>query len=325
MNKEFFSVVDSGFFSELTILARVNGISECKEDRNGVKLDRLYRQGQRQQWDMERDICWLDRIDCSQMISPQTQLPLQEFAKWIPDARRDGELFDKFRWELQSWLVCQFLYGEQGALVASSRLVMCLEDQQKKLVAASQVFDEGRHVHVFSTYINRYLDHPYARSNSLESILEGVLTNKKWDVVLLGNQVLVEGLADATFRMGEAVFHDPVIRQIVKLVARDESRHVAFGVILLRQIIADMSDCEKRQRREFVLDAASTIHRCFMLEDIWDRLGVNQKHGIEYAKNSILMIDFRRIAFSKIVSTLNKIGLMDELTQDGLRGMQLIR
>ena len=50
-------------------------------------------------------------------------------------------------------LLSQFLHGEQGALLVASQLVSCAPTYNAKLYAASQTFDEARHVEVFNRYL----------------------------------------------------------------------------------------------------------------------------------------------------------------------------
>ena len=46
--------------------------------------------------------------------------------------------------EMQS--LSQYLHGEQGALLVASQLTSCAPTYNAKLYAASQTFDEARHV-----------------------------------------------------------------------------------------------------------------------------------------------------------------------------------
>src|SRR6266550_1605343 len=43
-----------------------------------------------------------------------------------------------------SWMISQFLHGEQGALLATAQLVVSVKDIDSKLYAGSQVVDEAR-------------------------------------------------------------------------------------------------------------------------------------------------------------------------------------
>jgi len=311
----------TGFVSNLTLDATVNGLPTRT---NNKKLQHLYRQALGNQWRPDEDIDWLESVNYGAPLPASSKFAYEGFAN-SPLKKGGVRLWDEFRWELQSWLVCQFLYGEQAALVTTSRLTMCLKGSDEKLLAASQVADEARHVTTFGRYVDNYVENPYPMSKSLQTMLSTTLEDTDWDLTLLGMQVIIEGLADATFRMGASTFHDPVIRQIVDLVAADEARHVAFGAVLLKQNVLQLSANERLRREEFILDAAAAIRHRFMLEEVWQRLDVDKVAGQKFAAESPLMIGFRRTIFAKIATVLNKIGLMSERVHGHLQQMQLVR
>src|SRR5690606_283605 len=117
-------------------------------------------------------------------------------------------------------------HGEQGALLVASQLVSCAPSFNAKLYASSQTFDEARHVEVFSRFIQQKIGFIYPVSASLKSILDKVLTDPRWDLKFIGMQILIEGLALGAFNTIKATTMDPVLRQILSLVIRDEARHV---------------------------------------------------------------------------------------------------
>jgi hypothetical protein len=47
----------------------------------------------------------------------------------------------------------QFLHGEQGALLVASQWCSCAPTYNAKLYAATQTYDEARHVEAFNKYI----------------------------------------------------------------------------------------------------------------------------------------------------------------------------
>ena len=214
-------------------------------------------------------------------------------------------------WELQAWMTSQFMHGEQGALVATARLVETVPDIESKFYAANQVNDEARHVEAYARYLSTKLPgHEYPISAPLEALLVDIMTEKRWDITYLGMQIMVEGLALAAFGMGNMMFNDPVIKQITDLVMRDEARHVAFGVLALKEVIPELSAAELADREEFLLEATDLMYRRFLLEQLWERLGVDVEQGKAFAADNPLMIMFRQVLFSKIVPNVNKLGLM---------------
>ncbi|WP_378730225.1 ferritin-like domain-containing protein [Nocardia brasiliensis] len=275
------------------------------------------------QWSAKSDVDWSTEVEFGAPLPNDSTFSMSSFES-SPFARRGRESWDLYRWEFQSWMISQFLHGEQGALVAAARLVEMLPDLENKQLAVSQVVDEARHVEVFSRYLREKVPEPYPISDSLSTLLGDILSDSRWDVTALGMQIMVEALAMAAFRMANTTFHDDLIRDITRLVARDEARHVSFGVLSLKELYTELTDAERREREEVVLDAAQLMRRRFLLEDIWDRIDVSRADGMHYALTDPLMIAYRQAIFAKIVSALGQIGLLTERVRDGMSQMNLL-
>jgi len=311
---------DTKFSTNVSVDVKINGLSYGEKSH---KLERMYQLGSKSRWSPD-EINWIDDIAFGSELAVSSDFAFNEFKK---SKIGDGGyvLWNAFRWELQSWLVCQFLYGEQAALVTSSQLVMSLSAQHEKLVTANQVADEAKHVDVFSRYIDSYISDPYVLSGDLKNMVIDTVNASELDITIIGMQVMIECLADAIFRMGASTFHDSVIKSIVEKVASDEARHIALGIVLLKPLIPSLSRSELAIREDFILSAADAIRSRFFLNDIWERLNVSKADGKDFAINSPLMVDFRRTAFAKIASVLSKTGLMTEKIQKGLIEMALLR
>ncbi|MBW3667576.1 MAG: ferritin-like domain-containing protein [Actinobacteria bacterium] len=283
----------------------------------------LYEQAKAGQWNASTDIAWETPVPFGEPLGDDSAFVTEAFE--MSSLGRFGRPFwDVFRWEFQSWMVSQFLHGEQGALVATARLVEVLPTVEGKLHAAGQVVDEARHLEAFSRYLREHVPEPYPISSPLADLLGDTLSDARWDVAALGMQVIVEGIAMAAFRLADSSFHDDLIRQIARMVARDEARHVAFGVIALEGLYDEMTSAERAEREEFVLEAADLMRRRFLLEDVWDRLGVARSEGVEFALSNPMMTQYRQTVFAKVVSTLRRIGLLSSSVTDGLAAMGLL-
>jgi hypothetical protein len=277
------------------------------------QLQRLYEKGKTSQWNATTDIDWTPEVNFGE---PQEQHPLagqlgvfEQFDQG-PFAKMGDEGRNQLRWEFQSWMVSQFMHGEQGALVATARLVETVPDLDSKFYAANQVADEARHVEAYAKYLNEKLQQSYEISKPLESLLVDIMTEKRWDITYLGMQIMVEGLALAAFGLGNVIFQDPIIKQITDYVMRDEARHVAFGVLSLQGIYPEMTSAELADREEFLLEASQLMYDRFMLEQVWERVGIPVEEGKEFAAQNPLMTVFRQMLFAKIVPNLNKLGLL---------------
>jgi hypothetical protein len=233
-------------------------------------------------------------------------------------------MWDTFRWEVQNWMVSQFLHGEQGALVVAARLVEVVPDLDSKFFAASQTVDEARHVEVFSRYLRENVPQMYPVSPPLAALLTDILADGHWDITALGMQIMVEALAMAAFRLADRTFHDDLIKQIARLVARDEARHVSFGVLSLRGIYREMTTAELADREDMVLEAAYLTRQRFLLDEVWERLGVPHADGVRFARFEPMMIRYRQTVFARVSSVLYGIGLMTERVHTGLLGLDLL-
>ena len=194
-----------------------------------------------------------------------------------------------------------------------------------KYYAANQVADEARHVEAYARYLNDKLGHGYEISKPLESLLVDIMTEKRWDITYLGMQIMVEGLALAAFGLGNVMFRDDIIKQITDYVMRDEARHVAFGVLSLQGVYPQMTAAELADREEFLLEATDLMYQRFLLEQVWERVGIDVEAGKEYATHQPADDIFRQILFSKIVPNINKLGLMTPKVRQRFEDLQVIQ
>lgn len=306
-----------------TVTASVDARFTWTYESAHPRLRDLYERGKRGQWNATTDVDWSVPVEFGAPLPRDSHFATAAFDS-SPLARFGRSAWDTFRWEFQSWMVSQFLHGEQGALVCAARLVEQLPDIDAKSYAASQVSDEARHVEVFSRYLREKVPQPYPISSPLSALLGDALKDSRWDITALGMQIMVEALAMAAFRLADMTFHDDLIRHICRLVARDEARHVSFGVLSLEELYRELTTTELVEREEFVLEAAHLMSRRFLLEDVWERLGIPREAGADFARNNELMIKYRQAIFAKVVSSLVYVGLMTERVRDRFDALDLL-
>jgi hypothetical protein len=127
-------------------------------------------------------------------------------------------------------------------------LCSCAPTFNAKLYAASQTFDEARHVEVFNQYIQKRIGLMYPINTHLNSIIDKILTDPRWDLKFIGMQIVIEGLALSAFNTARETTPDPVLKDIVYLVTRDEARHVTFGVNYLEDFVKTLTEGEREER-----------------------------------------------------------------------------
>ncbi|MEW2512407.1 ferritin-like domain-containing protein [Streptomyces sp. NPDC046870] len=307
----------------LTLDAEVRTVLSWCYDQPADRIGALYEAAKSAQWNATEDIDWSLEVPYGAPLPAPSAHSLATF-RASPLRERGIAAWDAFRWELQAWMIGQFLHGEQAAMVSAARLVEVLPDVRAKLYAASQAVDEARHTEAFARYTAEHLPDPYPISPALQELFEDGLRAREWDVTALAVQCLVEPVALAGFRMAGGTFHDDLIRQIVTKVARDEARHVSYGVLLLKDVIPELTDAERAHREEFVLESLALLRRRFLLVEVWERMGVDAQTGAAFTAQDPGLTAYRQALFSRVVPLLGHIGLLTPRVVHGMEDLGLL-
>ncbi|MDT3438102.1 MULTISPECIES: ferritin-like domain-containing protein [unclassified Pseudofrankia] len=282
----------------------------------------LYSRGKQRQWDAEL------RLDWSHDVDPDNPLGLSDEFVWIagspvwerlPDAERVT-----VRRHLAGWLYSQFLHGEQGALVCSAKVVQSAPDIASKFYGATQVMDEARHVEAFQRMLQTKIKVEYPISTALGGLLETIIGDGRWDITYLGMQVMIEGLALASFSIQRDRMRDPLARALNAYVLQDEARHVAFGRLALRDYYGQLSAAELREREDFAAETCWVLKDRFTGEEMWRNLDHGAEECIAAANRSPAQREFRRRLFSRIVPTLKDINLFGPRMRETLRALGVL-
>jgi hypothetical protein len=279
------------------------------------KVTRLYEKAKSSMWDAEKDLPWETDVDQEAVVVAAAMRNGglhggRELSGSLLDKWTDKEWI-RFRVEQQNWQLSQFLHGEQGALLCTSRIVETTPWIDAKYFAATQVMDEARHVEVFSKYLDTKLSGHYEISPHLRMLLDDIISDKRWDVTYLGMQIMVEGLALASFGFMHAATTEPLLKKLLRLVMADEARHVAFGVLSLQEFYAGLSEPEIRERQEFAFEAAVRMRDRLFQKEVWEQMGVPVRSALELVLQAPNRRQFQARLFSKIVPNCKKLGLLD--------------
>jgi hypothetical protein len=142
-------------------------------------------------------------------------------------------------------------------------------------------------------------------------LLDDIVQDSRWDMTYLGMQIMVEGLALAAFGFMHQITDEPLLKKLLRYVMSDEARHVAFGVLSLKEVYDGMSDAEMKDRQEFAFEAAVRMRDRFMQQEVWERMGVNMKDIMPIVINDPTREIFQSMLFSKIVPNCKKLGLLE--------------
>jgi hypothetical protein len=74
---------------------------------------------------------------------------------------------------------------------------------------------------------------------------------------------------------------------------QDEARHVAFGRLALRDLYPQLTDAERREREDFVIEACYQMRDRFNQRELWEYLGLPVDTAVDAAMSSENMRLFR--------------------------------
>src|SRR5919108_2614240 len=272
---------------------------EYDENREG--LLQLYAKGKKQQWDAA------DRIDWSLDLDPENPMQLDDRVVPIYGSHIWERMTERERRQLrhhqQASQISQFMHGEQGALIATAKIVQTGPDLDSRFYAATQVIDEARHVEAYSRLLHEKFELAYPITPGLKSLLDQGLSDSRWDMTYLTMQILIEGLALAAFQRIRDQAQNPLAAAVNAYVMQDEARHVAFGRLALRDYYPQLTQAERDEREEFAVEACYLMRDRFLGEEVWETLGFPVEECMAWADKSELMKMFRSALFSRIVPT----------------------
>jgi len=290
-------------------------------DEGRAAMMGLYRKGIEMQWNAETRIDWSQELDEDNPEQlPEEMLPISGMPEYERMSRQEKA---KVRRHFQGWQISQFMQGEQGALICAAKIVTQVPDVDSKFYASTQVIDEARHVESYRRLLEKF-GVAYPMTPPLQELIDQVLRDSRWDMTYLGMQVVIEGLALAAFQQIRDHAQNPLAAAVNAYVMQDESRHVAFGRLALRDYYPLLTQKERDEREEFLLEACYLMRDRFDAVEVWKTLGLDPARCAEHMYDSGFMEMFRSSLFTRIVPIVKDIGLWGETIRNGYETMGII-
>lgn len=217
----------------------------------------------------------------------------------------------EFGLESRKWLISQFIHGEQAALLCASKQTQTCPWYDGKLYAATQVVDEARHVEVFAKYANTKLGGTLPFNWHIQSLVDDTISDNRWDITYLGMQIMVEGLGLGSMAYLRELTKEPLLKQLLRNVMTDESRHISFGVITLKEVYAQMTDAEIMERQQFAYEASIKVGERILQQEVYERMGVKTKDIAPFLLKDPAQAWIRKMLAAKIIPNVSKLGLLD--------------
>lgn len=290
-------------------------------DEGRSTLMHLYQKGKDMQWDAVNRIDWDLELDFENpMQLPDEGIALHGSPMWDKMTKKERI---EFRRHAQAWNISQFMQGEQAALICAAKIVESVPDLDAKFYAATQVMDEARHVEAYKKLMQKF-GVAYPMTEPLRQLVDEALRDSRWDFTYLAMQVVIEGLALAAFGTIRDLAQNPLAKMVNAYVMEDEARHVAFGRLSLRDYYPQLTQAERDEREEFLVEACYHMRDRFQAREVYETMGLPVEECIEWAEKSEMNQLFRTLLFQRIVPVVKDIGLWGPKIQKAYADMGVL-
>ena len=290
------------------------------------ELRALYERGKRGQWNAETDLDWSQPLPRDEWFLPRENSSV--LASVLQYAGADDATCRAAAWDEFAHTMSQLLHGEQAALQLCGQLTNACPTMDQKWYAGSQVIDEVRHVEVISKFLARKMGVLYPVSPTLKVLLDKLLAAPTWKTKTLGMQCLFEGVAVGIFDIIKQMTTNPLLKEMLRRVELDESRHAAFGILTMRRLVEDATPEEMAEFEEFafeILEALNANQQLDMLHDLAPRYGLDPQAVVSVMQGLPNWAALNsEIYMHTVMPNLIRLGLVTERTEERYRKLGIL-
>jgi TusA-related sulfurtransferase len=164
--------------------------------------------------------------------------------------------------------------NENAALLVPARHLGQIHPHYREVLQllALQCADEARHIEVFTRRVALRGGKPALSTAGGQASLQSLFDAPDFSIATFLLSVLGEGSFINLLNFLHAHAPDPVTRQIARLAARDEARHVAFGMAHLEYRLAEEPDYQTRLRNAIEQRYDALANTAGLNEEVFDAL-----------------------------------------------------
>ena len=195
-------------------------------------INALFAKAHSADWDIENDVDWGLPVD------PEAPLVAHEWAAYgaTPTFQSLPEPVKAHATRRALGRMLNILQvGESVAQNVCAKLVLRLREEDYRNHAAAQAMDEARHHLAYRRFLDAMGDAPEDIDGGTEMMFDALLAADDPLELITTEQFFLEGFAMSIFEGLRDHATHPLLRRIIELITRDESRHMGFGVLYVAE------------------------------------------------------------------------------------------
>ncbi|MDX2167994.1 MAG: ferritin-like domain-containing protein [Deltaproteobacteria bacterium] len=183
-------------------------------------------------WDIDRDVDWDLAVDADDPLVDHawsafgrtpTFRALPEAAQRYATRRGLGRMLNILR------------VGESVAQDVCAKLALTLREEDYRNHAVAQAMDEARHHLAYRRFLEKMGEQPEDIDFGTEMMFDQLLAADAPLELIATEQFFLESLAMDIFESIRDHATHPLLRDILSLITRDESRHMGFGILYVAE------------------------------------------------------------------------------------------
>jgi uncharacterized ferritin-like protein (DUF455 family) len=195
-------------------------------------INALFAKAHSADWDIERDVDWslpiakddsLVDFEWSAFARTPTFKALPDAVKTYVTRRGLGRIINILQ------------VGESVAQDVCAKIALRVREEDYRNHAVAQAMDEARHHLAYRRFLDKLDEEVEDIDLGTEMMFDALLSSDDPLTLIATEQFFLESLAMNIFESVQRHARNPLLRQIITLITRDESRHMGFGVLYVTE------------------------------------------------------------------------------------------
>lgn len=201
-------------------------------------INALFAKAHSADWDFERDVDWGIPVDKDEALVSYEWTPfgrtaafqaLPERVKVYVNRRGLGRILNILQ------------VGESVAQDVCAKIGLAVREEDFRNHAAAQGMDEARHHLAYRRFLEKMDEEVEGIDLATETMFDNVLSFEDPLQLIAAEQFFLEGLAMNIFEAIQREATNPLLKRLLFLITRDESRHMGFGVLYVERWMREHS------------------------------------------------------------------------------------
>lgn len=201
-------------------------------------INALFAKAHSADWDIEHDVDWHQRVAPDDPLVHPDWNPFGQTATFraLPEAVQTRVTRQGVGRILNTLQV-----GESVAQDVCAKLALSLREEDYRNHAVAQAMDEARHHLAYRRFIDMMEEPVEDLDPGIEMTFDGLLAASEPLELIATEQFFLESFAMTIFENLVRYARNPLLKQVVTLITRDESRHMGFGVLYIAEWMKQQS------------------------------------------------------------------------------------